>query len=487
MSNIEYAVKFMEMIANDDSHGYAQDRRNGDPDYDCSSLVGTALNFGGFNVKKTSTTCNLYEQLICCGFKEIGINNPRLRGDIFLTPNKHVVMCVDGNNIVHASINSHGGTTNDAPGDQTGNEVCIRSFYNPTYGWKYHLRYETEQSRASSLKVGIDVSKYQGVINWFKVKSSGINFAILKIIDKNNNLEESFERNYSGCINANIECKGVYNYSYATSTDAAILAAESVVRILNGRKLIVWLDVEDHVQKNLGSKLIDIIDAYKKVIESNGLLFGLYTGMSFYNSYIKPYADGKYTCWIARYGKNDGSYNETYKPDIKNMICWQYTSRNSMISGINGNVDMNVWFDDIEFKTDKPGSDTPVKPSNTNHVLGKTTASLLNIRTTYNTSGSIVGQYKKDTIVKLYEVKNGWYRTDKGWISGNYVNINLFGKVYNCEALNVRSTPELTNNIMFAIRKNTSVQVISFSEDEKWIKVIVNSQIGWCSKKYIKY
>ena len=74
MANIETAVLYMENIARDDSHGYAQDNRNGNPDYDCSSLVGTALNVAGFNVNKQSTTSNLYSQLIKCGFKEIGIN-----------------------------------------------------------------------------------------------------------------------------------------------------------------------------------------------------------------------------------------------------------------------------------------------------------------------------------------------------------------------------------------------------------------------------
>ena len=63
MPDIEKAVKYMEDIANDNTHGYAQDHRNGDPDYDCSSLVGTALNVAGFNVSKGSTTRNLYQQL----------------------------------------------------------------------------------------------------------------------------------------------------------------------------------------------------------------------------------------------------------------------------------------------------------------------------------------------------------------------------------------------------------------------------------------
>ena len=64
MGNIEKAVSFMITVAKDDSHGYDQAHRNGGIDYDCSSLVGTALNQAGFNVKKSSTTrtlnCLLY-------------------------------------------------------------------------------------------------------------------------------------------------------------------------------------------------------------------------------------------------------------------------------------------------------------------------------------------------------------------------------------------------------------------------------------------
>ena len=54
MQNIETAVSFMEQIAADNSHGYAQDNRTGNPDYDCSSLVGTALNKAGFKVNSQS-------------------------------------------------------------------------------------------------------------------------------------------------------------------------------------------------------------------------------------------------------------------------------------------------------------------------------------------------------------------------------------------------------------------------------------------------
>ena len=53
------------------------------------------------------------------------------------------------------------------------------------------------------------------------------------------------------------------------------------------------MDVEDNIMKNLGSKLADIINAYETVIKSAGFGFGVYTGQSFFMSYIKPYINGK--------------------------------------------------------------------------------------------------------------------------------------------------------------------------------------------------
>lgn len=140
MGNIEKAVSFMVTVAKDDSHGYDQTHRNGGIDYDCSSLVGTALNQAGFNVKKSSTTRTLRAQLLACGFKTVSVGGARKRGDIFLKEGHHVVMCTDANNIVHASINEKGTTTGGKHGDQTGKEICVRSFYNYKGGWDYHFR-----------------------------------------------------------------------------------------------------------------------------------------------------------------------------------------------------------------------------------------------------------------------------------------------------------------------------------------------------------
>lgn len=152
MSNIEKAVSFMIDIAKDDSHGYDQIHRTGGTDYDCSSLVGTALNQAGFNVKKSSTTRTLRAQLLACGFKTVSVGGARKRGDIFLKEGHHVVMCTDANNIVHASINEKGKTTGGKPGDQTGKEICVRSFYNYKGGWDYHFRFSDAISTQPTTK-----------------------------------------------------------------------------------------------------------------------------------------------------------------------------------------------------------------------------------------------------------------------------------------------------------------------------------------------
>lgn len=196
---------------------------------------------------------------------------------------------------------------------------------------------------------GIDVAKWNGTIDWNRVKADGVKFAILKVINKSRKTEDAFERNYDGAIKNGIPLD-VYNYSYATDVQTAILDAKIVVDTIKGKKIeYVWMDVEDNCQKNLGIKLINMIAAYQEVIEKAGYKFGVYTGLSFYNSYIKPYASHiKCPFWIARYNKGytemdfDEQPLESKKPSILHTLWgWQYTS-SGKVDGINGNVDLNI-------------------------------------------------------------------------------------------------------------------------------------------------
>lgn len=196
----------------------------------------------------------------------------------------------------------------------------------------------------------IDVSGYQGIIDWKKVKASGVNAAILKVIRKDLNPDKQFENNWQGCSAAGVPVVGVYNYSYASTPAKARTDAERVVSILSGRKVKVWLDVEDEVQRRLGRLLVDIIKTYQAVIEGAGLEFGVYTGISFYNSYIKQYSD-LINCyfWIARYPSSkkmsvSSMPSEGKKPVIRHIMeGWQFTSKAAVL-GISGDVDMSLWY-----------------------------------------------------------------------------------------------------------------------------------------------
>lgn len=137
MNKTENAVAWAEQIAADDRHGYSQVHRN-NPDYDCSSFVGTALANAGFPVSIYSTTRNLGEQLEKAGFVKCG--KPWKRGDIHLAAGHHVTMSTDASHIVHASQSENGGIDGQT-GDQTGKEICVRSYYDLPYENTVHYRY----------------------------------------------------------------------------------------------------------------------------------------------------------------------------------------------------------------------------------------------------------------------------------------------------------------------------------------------------------
>ena len=92
---------------------------------------------------------------------------------------------------------------------------------------------------------GIDVSSWQGNIDWKTVADYGMGFAILRITEKGNVVDNTFEANYKGCIQHGIPV-GVYKYSYAKTVAESEQEANSVLKVLDKRKLNfpVFLDLE---------------------------------------------------------------------------------------------------------------------------------------------------------------------------------------------------------------------------------------------------
>lgn len=208
---------------------------------------------------------------------------------------------------------------------------------------------------------GIDVSAWQGNIDWKTVADYGMDFVMLRITEAGNVIDKYFERNYTECQKYNIPV-GVYKYSYAMTIAEIQNEARKVVEVLNGRKLQfpVWLDLEWNNQRALGAEQIHkLAEAFEKIITAAGYKFGVYCNVDWYLNVICSHLK-KYDFWIARYPAADnGTLQERLRPGFG--VGWQYSSK-AKIPGIPGTVDRNVFYKDYSKE-----EETMVKLSNCGH------------------------------------------------------------------------------------------------------------------------
>lgn len=144
---VEGAVRWAINIANDNSHGYDQRNRWGNPDYDCSALVISAFQQAGIPLKSAGAnyTGNIYDAARSIGFADVtgGVNRANAdgmrRGDILLSRGHHTAIYIGNGQVVQASSNEHGGITGGQPGDQNGREIWVTRYYN--FPWTDVLRY----------------------------------------------------------------------------------------------------------------------------------------------------------------------------------------------------------------------------------------------------------------------------------------------------------------------------------------------------------
>ena len=204
---------------------------------------------------------------------------------------------------------------------------------------------------------GIDVSHFQGNIDWNKVKGN-IDFAILRLgwIGNNNNhtLDTKFETYYNACKSTGIPI-GIYVYNYCNSEDTVKSGAEWTVNQLKdkGIDLPIYIDMEDRSIENLGKdKLTSICIAFNTVIENAGYWAGVYANLNWYTNYLnKDTIKARYTTWVAHYGISQDRYVGQY-----DMLQYSDTGK---ISGISGNVDMDIMYRDLinEIKESNTGTD----------------------------------------------------------------------------------------------------------------------------------
>lgn len=198
----------------------------------------------------------------------------------------------------------------------------------------------------------MDVSRWQGRIDWDKVKASGlVSGVMLKTVSTNRKLskrkdglyiDSTFERNYAECKRVGIPV-GVYYYTYAVSHTSADAELALLKTALTGKtfELPICVDVEDNKLRKLGKQALTDLTAYQlKTVESWGLYAMLYTYTSFAKSrlYMSGAALMPFDVWLADYT------GKTPKVDFPYGMH-QYTSKGT-VPGIKDGVDLSRAYKD---------------------------------------------------------------------------------------------------------------------------------------------
>lgn len=187
----------------------------------------------------------------------------------------------------------------------------------------------------------IDVSTWQGNIDWSKVKADGVQGAIIRAGFGNvaSQKDNKFERNYTNAKAVGMPI-GAYWYSYATSVADAKKEAEVCLSILKGKQFEypIYYDLEDRSMTGCGkSVLTQIATTFCETLENAGYYVGIYSNPNWLNNYLDYNTVKKYTLWLAHWGVSEPSYK---------CGLWQYSSSGS-VSGISGRVDMNWGYQDF--------------------------------------------------------------------------------------------------------------------------------------------
>lgn len=216
----------------------------------------------------------------------------------------------------------------------------------------------------------MDVSRWQGSINWDKVKASGlVSGVMLKAVSTNRKLSKrkdglyidpTFERNYAECKRLGIPV-GVYYYTYATDKQMADAELDLLKTALTGKtfELPISVDVEDNKIKKLSTQeLTDLAAHALGTVERWGFYAMLYTGLYFArdNLYMTGAALKPYDVWLAAY--------RSKKPEPGWPFgLWQYTSKGKIpgvvdaIPGKVSGVDLSVPYKDYTKIIAKKGLD----------------------------------------------------------------------------------------------------------------------------------
>jgi GH25 family lysozyme M1 (1,4-beta-N-acetylmuramidase) len=215
---------------------------------------------------------------------------------------------------------------------------------------QYKSLLDLEENKGSAIQLGIDVSKWNGDIDWDVVKAEGVDFAIIRCGYRGSSsgwlIEDPyFYKNLQGAKKAGVKV-GIYFFTQATNAVEAVEEASAALALIGDIDIDypIFIDTEGAGGNGRADNLdVDtrttVVNAFCKTIEDSGLEAGIYASRNWYLNNLNTDELGGYNIWLAEYRQTplyEGKYD-----------MWQYTSSGS-VSGIEGRVDLNVSYLGIE-------------------------------------------------------------------------------------------------------------------------------------------
>lgn len=280
-----------------------------------------------------------------------------------------------------------------------------------------------------TLKRGIDISAHQGNINWDLVRTT-VDAVIVRAGYGRNNIDQKWVPNIEAIRGTALDL-GVYWFSYAYSVEMAYMegkyAALAVQKKIGSRRVPIAFDLEYDSVEYAAKKGV-IIDrnaatqyaiSFLTAVKESGYRPMLYTNIDYLRRYFNwdaiVHAVPGTLLWLAQWRQTE--------PDLgEDIAVWQYSSKGS-VTGISGNVDMDVVYVDLEIID--PGEDPqpvpePVPEPEPGPAQKIVTASVLNIRKGPSVKTADVGNLKEGSIVPVDEIRDGWAHIS-GWVSTKYL------------------------------------------------------------------
>ncbi|MCL2036157.1 MAG: glycoside hydrolase family 25 protein [Oscillospiraceae bacterium] len=214
---------------------------------------------------------------------------------------------------------------------------------------RYWLSPQAIELEPAAIIHGIDISRWNGDINWEEVGRTNIEFAMIRIgfgafVDSNGvhhktDMDRRFREYIAGAQENGIEV-GVYFYSYAQTLDQIIDEAYHLLNMLDEFKITypIALDMEEPREDYIDNPS-EMADAFLNIIADAGYFPMMYSYKSWLENYLTAEIREKYTVWVAHIEVPATTYKDRY-------YMWQYTWK-GRVSGINGDVDLNIAYRDF--------------------------------------------------------------------------------------------------------------------------------------------